>query len=104
MRRGKQDHPGASRHPSSNEEGKTTAASLLSELVELRAGELHQLRVLLVLRAHQRVELLGCARADAHAEPGDLVMYLGRCDCGDDAGVELLDNRGRCSCRNERAQ
>src|SRR3989442_4503438 len=76
----------------------------LSPSIQLSAGELHRLRVLLVPRAHQRVELLGRARADAHAEPGDLVVDLGRCDGGDHAGVELRDDVARGSRRRERTQ
>src|SRR5204863_1240330 len=75
-----------------------------SPSIQLRAGELHQLRVFLVLRAHQRVELLGRARADADAEPGDLVVDLRRRNRGDDACVQFRDDVARHTHRHENAE
>src|SRR3954466_5626381 len=78
-----------------------SAAPLLfkegKRLVELRAGELHELRVLGVLGAHLRVELRGCARAhaDAEAEADHLLVDPGVGHRGEDAGVELLDRLAR---------
>src|SRR5882724_11392036 len=81
------DHPaGFAGTPPQMRRGKSDGS------VQLRAGEFHQPRVLLVLRAHQRVELLGRAGADAHAEPGDLLVDLGRGDGGDDPGIQFRDD------------
>src|SRR3989442_9615450 len=76
----------------------------LSRSIQLRAGELHQLRVLLVLRAHQRVELLGGARSDPDAESGYLRVDLGRSHGRQDAGVQPGDELARRSRRHERTQ